>query len=174
MNIKKVLRWFLVLIGVIVMCPLAPATVVDRLTFSELARRADRIVVGKVIDIRYEVIGGEAWTVVTALPELQYKGKDSTVTFRIPGGRQIVNGRILVTAVEGAPQFHILQKGVFFVGGQAPEYFQLLGWNRGFWPIEIRAGREMVLENTNEPDQTAPAIELGRFLQAVDRALEVK
>lgn len=162
------------LLLVFLTCFQAHATVQKKLSLGELTGKSALVAVGRVVDIRYLTVDSRAWTIVTVAVETPVKGSGSnSFQFRLPGGMQIINGRTLVTKVEGTPELNRLQRGVFFLSGRAPAYFDLVGWNQGFWKVETQNGHDVVVASSQEADSEA-SVPLDRFLNEVRNAVRGK
>lgn len=98
--------------------------------------------------MQYETHGGQPWTIVTLHIEKTLKG-DSTfsIEFRIPGGMQSIDGRTLVTRVDGVPDIKNQERGVFFIESLPPSYPGLFGWNQGFYRIVEKNGKEYAVRS---------------------------
>lgn len=134
----------------------AHATVMVHLNLDELSRRSDAVVVGTVTDMHTQLINGYPWTVATvSVDQSLLKKASGSIRVQVPGGIQLINGRMLVTHVDGAPSLNRLQKAVFFLRGKAPENMQFVGWNQGFWSIHNSGGREVAVSSyeTSVPQQ---------------------
>jgi len=152
----------------------AQATVQKKLSLTELTGKSAVVAVGRVVDLHYLTVDSRVWTIVTVVVETPVKGRgQNSVKLRIPGGMQTINGRTLVTRVEGTPELTRLQRGVFFLNGKAPAYFDLVGWNQGFWKVETQNGQEVVTASSQETDASA-ALPLDRFLNEIRNAVREK
>lgn len=150
------------------------ATVQKKLSLTELTNKSALVAVGRVVDLRYLTVDSRVWTIVTVMVETPVKGRgQNSIMLRIPGGLQTINGRTLVTKVEGTPELNRLQRGVFFLNGNAPAYFDLVGWNQGFWKVETQNGHEVALASSQETD-TGEALPLDRFLNDIRNAAREK
>jgi hypothetical protein len=136
-------------------------TTLQKLTLPELRTHAASVVIGKVAELRYRTINGRIWTIVELQVEKTLKGNVSgRVHFRIPGGMQSVNGRTLVTRVDGVPQIESRDRGIFFLETNPPAFADLVGWNQGFYRLIEKNGKEYVLRS----DQTQPSQTFEQFL----------
>jgi hypothetical protein len=123
----------------------AEATVLRKSSVQQLTAESDFVVMGKVVELRSYEVHGEIWTAATVIIEKSVKGNaHGSILLRIPGGVQTVNGKTVVTRVDGVPELNSLQRGVFFLNGKAPQYMDLAGWEQGFWHIESRPEGESV------------------------------
>jgi hypothetical protein len=101
--------------------------------------------------------------------EKQVKGNGSRIIqFRIPGGMHVVNGRAAVTVVEGTPVLNRLEKAVFFLSSQGPEYSQLVGWNQGLWRVKIQNGVEVAVRSDRDVEGAIP---LQDFLKEIEKSI---
>ena len=152
----------------------AQATVQKKLSLAELTGKSAVVAVGRVIDIRYLTVDSRVWTIVTVALERSVKGRgENSILLRVPGGMQTINGRTLVTKVEGTPELNRMQRGVFFLNGRVPAYFDLVGWNQGFWKVETQNGREVAVASSQEADPDV-SIPLDRFLNDIRNAVREK
>jgi len=132
----------------------ASASTIKRFTDEELRTKATSVVLARVAKVQYETHGSEAWTIVTLQIEKTLKGdSNSSIQFRIPGGMQSVDGRTLVTRVDGVPEIKNRERGIFFLESQPPAYPGLYGWNQGFYRIVEKNGQEFAVrsDGTKEP-----------------------
>ncbi len=152
----------------------AQATVQKKLSLTELTSKSALVAVGRVVDLRYLTVNSRVWTIVTVMVETSVKGRgENSIQLRIPGGMQTINGRTLVTKVEGTPEFNRMQRGVFFLNGKAPAYFDLVGWNQGFWKVQTQNGREVAIASSQETDPDV-SVPLDRFLYDIRNAVREK
>lgn len=136
---------FLIL-NLLVAVSTATATVMIHLDVDELSRRSDAVVVGTILDTTTRMIDHYPWTVATVeVHDSFLKGMSRTIQVEVPGGIQTINGKMLVTRVDGAPAFQKMDQAVFFLRGRAPENFQVVGWSQGFWHVRNVNGRETAL-----------------------------
>jgi len=150
------------------------ATVQKKLSLSELTGKSALVAVGRIVDLQYLTVNSRPWTIVTVMVETSVKGKgEKSVQLRVPGGMQNLNGRTLVTKVDGTPDLSRMQRGVFFLNGKAPAYFDLVGWNQGFWKVETQDGRDVAVASSQETDP-AVSVPLDRFLNDVRVAAREK
>jgi hypothetical protein len=132
------------------------------------------VVLGRVIRLRTVQEGKQIWTIAAVLPEHAMKGRPaSPVEFRIPGGARQVNGRTLVTKVDGVPELKIMQKAVFFLNPSSSPYFELTGWYQGFWKVETRNGRELTASN-EEGVVSDSSISLNEFITQITRIAQTE
>lgn len=164
-----VIRLILVAAGLLAVVLSAYATVMVHLDLDELSRRSDAVVVGTVTDTHTIFVHGYPWTVATlSVHESLLKSTSGSIRVQIPGGVQVINGRVLVTRVDGAPSLTRLQKAVFFLRGNAPENMQLVGWNQGFWPISNVGGREVA--TSGDESSAFPQLSLEDLKSRVQKA----
>lgn len=149
----------------------AHGTVATNASPSSVAREADVIAVGRVVNLETIVQNGDPWTIATIVPEQSVKGKSSTqIRIRIPGGQHMVNGRTMITAVEDAPVLNINQKAVFFVNSnEDTDVYDFTGLNHGYWRVENRSGQEVAVPSAND---AAPAVPLDRFMSDIREAMK--
>lgn len=165
------MRFILSLALIFAIGGLAQATVATSVSQSDVSREADVIAVGRVVNLETVVQNGDPWTIATVVPEQSVKGKPpSQIRIRIPGGQHTVNGRILITAVEGAPVLNINEKAVFFVNGnEGTDVYDFTGLNHGYWRVENRSGQEVAVPSASS---AAPAVPLDRFLSDVRESMK--
>jgi hypothetical protein len=165
------MRFILSLVLIFTLWGSAQATVATSLAPSSVAREADVIAVGRVVNLETVVQNGDPWTIATVVSEQSVKGKPSSqIRIRIPGGQHMVNGRTLITAVEGAPVLNINQKAVFFVNSnEDTDVYDFTGLNHGYWRVENRSGQEVAIPSANE---AAPAVPLDRFMNDIREAMK--
>ena len=124
------------------------ATTLQKLTLPELRDHAVSVVVARVADLRYQSFNGRIWTIVELQVENALKGNSSgRVHFRIPGGMRSVNGRTLVTQVDGVPEIRDGERGIFFLETRPPAFADLVGWNQGFYRLIEKNGKQYVLRS---------------------------
>jgi hypothetical protein len=140
------------------------ATMGRSLSVESVTQQSDLIVTGTVVDQRFVMIDNQPWTLITVMPDESVKGSArGAVHFRIPGGIWQKDGLPVVTRVEGAPQLELMEKGVFFLHGTAPQYLDLVGWNHGYWKVQSDSGHEVAVSASN-PVESVP---LDRLLHRV-------
>jgi hypothetical protein len=145
----KITAILLILIGCI-----ASASTFRKFTDEELRTKATSVVLARVAKVQYETHGGQPWTIVTLQIEKTLKGdSNSSIQFRIPGGMQSIDGRTLVTRMDGVPEIKNRERGIFFLESLPPAYPGLFGWNQGFYRIVERGGQEYAVrsDGTKEP-----------------------
>jgi hypothetical protein len=133
---------------------IASASTIRKFTDEELRTKATSVVLARVAKVQYETHGGQPWTIVTLQIEKRLKGdSNSSIQFRIPGGMQSVDGRTLVTRVDGVPHLNNHERGIFFLESSPPSYPGLVGWNQGFYRIVEKNGQEYAVRSvgTREP-----------------------
>jgi hypothetical protein len=136
-------------------------TTLQKLTLQELRTHAASVIVGRVAELRYQTVNGRIWTIVDLHVEKPLKGSSSgRVNLRLPGGMQSVNGRTLVTRVDGVPEIQLRDRGVFFLETNPPAFADLVGWSQGFYRLIRKDGKEYVLRS----DQTQPSQTFDQFL----------
>jgi hypothetical protein len=146
----------------------ASATIIQRLELKDLQQSASSVVLGRVTDIHYQTFQNRPWTIITLKVEKSLKGSGSgTVRFRIPGGMQTLDGRTLVTKVEGVPEIRLHERAVFFLEAKPPSFAGLLGWNQGLYRLIQNNGVEFVLRS----DGTQSPQKLEEFLRDFQRNL---
>jgi len=167
---KTTIATFLVL--VVCLSTIASGAVIERLNIASLSEKADVVGLGRVVNLQTSVENGEPWTIVTVTIERALKGsKGSTVKFRIPGGQQVVNGRTLITKVEGTPDLNVNQRAVFFIDGRTENEYALTGLGQGFWRVETKQGKEVA---TPSADPEAPGIPLNRLIGEIEKSVRGK
>jgi hypothetical protein len=143
-------RFIFILASLLLLPVICSGTTLQKLTLQELRTHAATVIVGRVAEIRYQTINGRIWTLVELQVEQALKGTVSgRIHFRIPGGMQSVNGRPLVTRVDGVPQIQLRDRGVFFLEHNPPAFADLVGWNQGFYRLIEKDGKEYVLSSDN-------------------------
>jgi hypothetical protein len=136
-------------------------TTLQKLNLPELRNHAASVVVASVAGLRYQTFNGRIWTIVELHVEKALKGNSSgRAHFRIPGGLQSVDGRTLVTRVDGVPEIHPGERGIFFLETEPPAYADLVGWNQGFYRLIEKNGEQYVLRS----DAVQPAQTFNQFL----------
>ena len=136
-------------------------TTLQKLTLPELRNHAASVVIARVAGLRYHSFNGRIWTIVELQVEKALKGSSSgKIYFRIPGGMQSVDGRALVTRVDGVPELKPGERGIFFLETTPPAYADLVGWNQGFYRLIEKNGKQYVLR----ADATQPLQTLRQFL----------
>ncbi|MCI0414242.1 hypothetical protein L0222_15795 [bacterium] len=138
----------------VLIAAVASATTIKRFTDEELRTGANSVVLAQVAKVQYETQNGNVWTIVTLQVERNLKGNsNSSVQFRIPGGQQSIDGRTLVTRVDGVPEMRNNERGVFFLESLPPAYPSLYGWNQGFYRIVRKNDQEYAVrsDGTKEP-----------------------
>ena len=139
--------WILFLIGLALIAVAARATTLARLSFRELAARADTIVHARCLASESRFESGEIWTFsqfeVFSAPKGLVPG---LVTVRTLGGR--ANG--LVSVVEDAPRFTLGEEVYLFLVPSRAAGFQVLGWAQGTFRIrrDPRTGRDTVTQDS--------------------------
>ena len=150
------------------------ATVVERLGVAELTHSSNLVLLGQIISLRTVLEGDQIWTIAAVLPEHTIKGRTiAAIEFRIPGGTQRVNGRTLVTKVDGVPDFKIMQKAVFFLNSSSSRYLELTGLYQGFWKVETRNGRQLTASN-EEGIVSDSSISLNEFIAQLTRIAQTE
>jgi hypothetical protein len=143
-----------------------------KLTLPTLTEKADLVGIGRVVDLENRVINGQSWTFASVTMEKGLKGRSGgQVRVKIPGGQQTIQGRILVTKVEGAPELNVNQRAVFFLNGKEQEDYVFTGLGSGFWRVETKEGMEVAAPATT-PE--AAHIPLNRLVSEVERAVRKK
>ena len=95
-----------------------------------------------------ETHDGQAWTIITLQIEKTLKGdSNSSIQFRIPGGMQSIDGRTLVTRVDGIPEIKNGERAIFFLESMPPAYPGLFGWSQGFYRIVEKNGQEYAVRS---------------------------
>jgi hypothetical protein len=167
-SVNKALKWMWLLTALCV-ANIVSATVIQKLSLNVMTRQSDLIGVGQISALRTIVDRGDVWTVATISIEKTVKGAPGQVVyFRLPGGRYTENGRTLVTTVEGVPELTVLQKGVFFLEGKAPQYLIPVGFSQGIWKIDVRKGVETATALNTSPDKSVP---LKKFLEEICKTI---
>jgi len=167
---KSQLRTKLFLVVFICAISTAQATILKQLSLPELRDRADAIVLGRIEKIEYQSVSGQAWTVLHLRVEKSLRGSSATtISLRIPGGQQSVDGRTLVTRVEGIPEFQLQERGIFFLESLPPSYPGLLGWNQGYYRI-IRRNQEDYAVGSDGNGEPLP---LNEFLNQIEKGFTV-
>ena len=169
---RRIVLYLLVTASLIAFLPgTARSTETSKLSVTDLTKAAQVVILGRIVNLKTIVLNGEPWTIATFAVEQTLKGDaKGMIYFRIPGGMQQVNGRTLVTKVEGAPELSTMQRGVLFLSGRAPEYFTPVGLGQGYWRVEAENGRDVVRPSEYVPD--SPAQPLVEFLREIERSKE--
>jgi len=129
-------------------------TTMVRMNLRGLTDHADLIAIGRISELNMVLRDGQTWTVATVLVEQAIKGKPASVIyFQIPGGTRTVEGRTLVTVVDGTPAISSMQKAVLFLNGKAPEYYDLTGWEQGYRHVQNQNGQEIVSLSSESPER---------------------
>ena len=139
--------WILLLIGLALIAVVASATTLARLSFQELAARADAIVRAGCLSSESRFENGEIWTFSQFEVLSAPKGLvPRFITVRTLGGR--ANG--LVSVVEDVPRFAPGEETYLFLVPSRSSTFQLLGWAQGTFRIhrDPRTGRETVTQDS--------------------------
>ena len=127
---------------------IASASTIRKFTDEELRTKATSVVLARVAKVQYENHGGQPWTIVTLEIEKALKGDStSSIQFRIPGGMQSIDGRTLVTRVDGVPEIKNRERGIFFLESFPPSYPGLYGWDQGFYRIVEKNGQEYAVRS---------------------------
>lgn len=132
--------WILFLIGLALIAVAASATTLSRLSFEELAARADAVVRVRCLTTTSRWESGEIWTFSEFEVLDAPKGLvPRLVTVRGLGGR--VDG--FVSGVEGVPRFSPGEEAYLFLLPARPEAartsFHVLGWAQGAFRIRRNA-----------------------------------
>jgi hypothetical protein len=153
----------IILIVAVLIAPYVHGTILQKLSLSELKSAASSVHLARVTQLQYVSEGGGVWTIVTINIEKTLQGNFtvSSVRFRIPGGQQSIDGRTLVTKVDGVPEFHPSERGIFFLESAPPSYSGLLGWNQGFYRVIQRKGEDYVVRS----DGIQGPVKLQEFLK---------
>src|SRR4051812_556748 len=133
-------------VACVLVASLANATVIVPAEFGEIVNGSKIIAYARIVDIRPEWADGRRWidSVVTADVVSYLKGgAESTVTFKVPGGRL---GRYR-SIVVGAPQFAPGDEAVLFLRNHAGDLPDVFGLNQGVFRVRVddRTGQRMVL-----------------------------
>jgi len=143
--------------GLLLLAASAHATVLVSADLAEMARRAQAIVHGVVVDVQPQWTDGrgriESVVTVQILDRLKGDLGDRTV-FQVPGG-QIGRYRSVLV---GAPAFQVGDEAILFLGGQGPVLPYVIGLGQGvFRVVQDRAtGRPMVTPPALVAQSTAP------------------
>jgi len=165
---EEIVKGVSVLLIVLLFAMQTEATIIKKMSIRDLSSDADQIISGRVVDLQYENVNGYLWTLATIRISKSVKGMISgSVQIRIPGGRQTVNGRTLVTQIEGAPVLNNLDEGVFFLESRPPAYPQVLGWEQGYFRISRIGGREYFSSARQSEPQP-----LENLFQEIERSLK--
>lgn len=149
----------------------ATATVMIHLDVDELSRRSDIVVVGTIVDTTTRIVDHYPWTVATVeVHDSFLKGVSRTIQVETPGGIQMINGKMLVTRIDGAATFRKMDKAVFFLRENVPQSFQLVGWSQGFWHIQNTNGKEMAVAG----DESGVHLSLEELRARVQKAAREK
>jgi hypothetical protein len=158
----------LVLIG---FATLVQATILRELSVSELREKSDAIVQARIERIDYQVGPGQIWTILHLRTEKAIRGVSvSSIKVRIPGGQRSVDGRTLVTRVEGVPEFRLQERGIFFLESAPPAYPGILGWSHGYYRILQKNQEEYAVRS----DGTQPPVKLQQFLREIEKNFTVE
>lgn len=161
------MKLIITLLAITTFAALANATTMVKLNVDSLSQQSNTVAVGQVVEMRSVMIHGEPWITATVLVEKSLKGyANGFLYLRIPGGVHPINGRLAMTKVEGTPDLHLTERGVFFLQGRAPQYMDLVGWNQGYWRVTNVAGKDYVTRS----DESSPVISLDRLTQDVSKA----
>ena len=135
-------------IASVLVTSIASATVLVPAEFSEIVGGSQIIAYARIVDVRPEWADGRRWidSVVTAEVVSYIKGgSDTTISFKVPGGRL---GRYR-SVVVGAPVFARGDEAMLFLKSNAdadglPEVF---GLNQGVFRVKVdpRTGQRMVV-----------------------------
>jgi hypothetical protein len=159
---RGILKRSILLLILILSGSIAIGTTIKKFTDTEIRLKANSVVMARVARVQYENHNGQAWTVVTLQVEKTLKGNSSgSVQFRLPGGMQSIDGRTLVTKVEGVPEIRSHERGIFFLESAPPAYPGLLGWSQGFYRIVETNGQEYAVRS----DGTGEARKMEEFLK---------
>jgi hypothetical protein len=134
-----------VVIGVLIVCTPASATVILPIEFRELVTSTPVIVHGVVVDVRSEwVEGRRAVETFVTLEAAEYlKGNlGQRVTFKVPGGQL---GRYRTVFV-GAPTFNQGEELILFLKSSGPSVPFIAGLTQGVFRVvaDAAAGRRVV------------------------------
>ena len=120
------------------------ATTVAPLTFEQLVNNSAAVVLGRVVDVRGESIGGgrgiESVVTVTVLKGLKGSAGD-TLQFTVPGGR---SGRYL-NVIPGAPVFAAGDLAVIFLTSRGARLPVTTGLTQGVYRVHNNGGQLMVM-----------------------------
>jgi hypothetical protein len=144
--------WILFIAGLALLAVVASATTLARLTFDDMARKADAVARVRCLAARSYLKSGEIWTETQFAVEEQGKGTlPPIISVRAPGG----NVGHLHARVEEAPVFRPGEESYLFLWGkQSP--FQILGWSQG----TFRIGRDRdVGEIVTQESAAAPVFD---------------
>lgn len=122
----------------------AAAVTVAPLNFEQLVNRSAVVVLGRVVDVRGESIGGGRGveSVVTATVIKGLKGNASeTLQFTVPGGRA---GRYL-NLIPGAPTFAPGDVAVIFLTSRGARLPVTTGLTQGVYRVQNNGGQLMVM-----------------------------
>jgi hypothetical protein len=155
-----------VLIFVLSLATIVHATILKEFSLSELRMKSDAIVQARVEKIEYQTVQGKPWTILHLRIEKSIRGTSSRLmTLRLPGGQETVNGRTLVTRVEGVPEVRLQERGIYFLESTPPSYPELLGWFQGYYRIIQRNQEEYALRS----DGTQKPIKLQEFWREIEK-----
>lgn len=142
------------IIGVIALLQFGHATTMVQMDVRSLTGHSNLIAIGRIAELNTVQLEHQTWTVATVYVERALKGKPANVIyFQVPGGTRTVNGRTFVTVVDGIPQINPQQKVVLFLNGKAPQYYELTGWEQGYWHIQNQNGQEVVSRSAEQPNE---------------------
>ena len=120
------------------------ATIVAPLTFEQLVNNSAAVVLGRVVDVRGESIGGgrgiESVVTVTVLKGLKGSAGE-TLQFTVPGGR---SGRYL-NLIPGAPVFTAGDLAVIFLTSRGARLPVTTGLTQGVYRVHTSGGQLMVM-----------------------------
>jgi hypothetical protein len=163
---RDILKTKLLLISLVSVATIAHATILKEFNLSELRTKSDAIVQAQVEKIEYQSVEGKPWTILHLRIEKSFRGTSShSMTLRLPGGQESVNGRTLVTRVEGVPEVRLQERGIYFIETAPPSYPELLGWFQGYYRIIQHNQEEYALRS----DGTQKPIKLQEFLREIEK-----
>ena len=146
--------WILFLIGLALIAVVANATTLARLSFRELASRADTIVRARCLSSESRWEKAEIWTFSEFEVLAASKGVvPGLLTLRTLGGR----AGAFVSVVEDAPRFAPGDEAYLFLvpapaksGPSRAATFQVLGWAQGTFRVrrDRHTGRETVTQDS--------------------------
>jgi len=167
------IRFFSSAFLLLLLASISHATVMQKMDVDSLTHASDVVLLGKVISLRTEIDRNDTWTVATVIPERAFKGMvHQPINVRLPGGTRLMNGRVLVTKVEGIPEIELMQRAILFLQGSAANHFRLAGLNQGFWRVEIQAGREVVANGESIKKSAEPIVTLNELVRRVTQAAQ--
>jgi len=152
------------------------ATVVAGLDLAQLVARADRVVVGRIVDVTPARAAGRFTdSVVTMAASAVLKGPaDAEVVFRVAGGE---SGRFR-TVVVGAPTLRVNDEAVVFLAGDPPYLPHLVGFSQGVLPLlRDDRGRAVLLVPPSAPadgERAVSARGAARVMTVSDFADEIR